>query len=142
MLRGSHSASTSPIRPLRAASASHADPSPSWTTPAALSKDIFSASTAIGGGGGHVGAAVSAGVEREQWSLGAPGGFGQIIPLPVPPITPGGAPLSVSASRAAVAVRAMNVGTGVPVVRRHSYTTGMGPKPRCVEGGAVRVRVF
>lgn len=114
--RDSHPASVSPpSRTLRAASASNADSS--WT-PAALSKDV--SSLLLPGGtvvdGGSFGGAADGDGGREEDAVC---GLGAVPPVDA----------SASAARA---VRAMNVGQGVPVVRRHSYTTGMGAKPRYV----------
>lgn len=99
-----------PTRTFRSVSASKAD---SCSSPAAVAmcKDLSSPAMSglgVGVGGGVFGVAEG---EEEVSGLG-----------PIPDV-------SASASRA---VRAMNVGQGVPVVRRHSYTTGMGAKPRCV----------
>lgn len=110
-LRDLHSVSP-PTRTFRSVSASKADSSSSTPAAIAMSKDLSSpAMIGLGvGSGGVFGVAEG---EEEMSGLGS-----------IPDVS-----ASASASRA---VRAMNVGQGVPVVRRHSYTTGMGPKPRFV----------
>eukprot|EP00903_Cladosiphon_okamuranus_P018856 g17344.t1 len=99
-----------PTRAFRSASASRADSS---STPAAIakSKDLSSTAMISGGvGGGSFGVA-----EGEDDGVSGLG--------PIPDV-------SMASASTARAVMAMNVGQGVPVVRRHSYSTGLGVKPR------------